>query len=117
MSGEFKFSLADLVRCSSKMRAIAAKATSMEEAACGIVEHLYDVFATTDEPTTRASALVRFYKTHPLGGLDEQRRRFIESRHSGLSLGTPCLTLFATRGDEPAWNDVAQSTGHLAIPL
>lgn len=117
MSGEFKFSLADLVRCSSKMRAIAANATSMEEAACGIVEHLYDVFATTDEPATRASALVRFYKTHPLRSLDEQRRRFIESRHSGLSLGTPCLTLLATRGDEPAWNDVAQSTGHLAIPL
>lgn len=117
MSDLSTFSLSDLVRCSARIRAIGAQSATMEEAARGIVNHLYDTLRDGTENAKNGCALVRFYKTHPLGGLDEQRRGFVEARSEGLPNNTPCLTLLATRGEEPAWNDVAASTGHQAIAL
>jgi len=118
MSDMLKFSLIDLVRCSAQLRAIAGQSATMEDAACGIVQHLYTSLVSSENPTEKACALVRFYKTHPLGRLDEQRKQFVGAeRVATLPWSTPCLTLLATRGDEPAWNDVASSRGHQAIPL
>ncbi|HRI64315.1 MAG TPA: ATP-binding protein, partial [Polyangium sp.] len=111
------FSLIDLVKCSAKFRAIGMQATTMEEAARAIVEHLYDSLNGSAGPEQKACALVRFYKTHKFGSLDDSRRQFVEEHAGTLAHNTPCLTLLATRGDESAWNDVTQSRGHQAIPL
>lgn len=112
-----KFSLIDLVHCSTKIRTLASQSSTMEEAARAIVDHLYSTLLVTDASGNRACTLVRFYKTHQFGSLDEQRRQFIESNAGTLAHTIPCLTLLATRGDEPEWNEVSGSKGHQAIPL
>jgi len=117
MSDTLKFSLIDLVHCSTKIRGIGAQSSTMEEAARGIVDHLYSTLVGHDDPGNRACALVRFYKTHQFGSLDDQRRQFVEKQAGVLAHNIPCLTLLATRGDEAEWNEVAGSRGHQAIPL
>lgn len=118
MSDMLRFSLIDLVQCSARLRALGATSATMEDAARDIVEHLYETLMGNEKPTEKACALVRFYKTHRLGSLDEQRKRFVGAeRMEALSHNTPCMTLLATRGDEPEWNDVALSRGHQVIPL
>src|SRR5262245_60555681 len=111
------FSLTELSRCSASIRRLGEGAATMEEAAEKIVHHLYERLSAP--PANRnACALVRFYKTHPYGRLDAGRRAFVD-RETGsdeVSSETPCLALLATAGDEPAWNSVATSAGHQAIP-
>jgi hypothetical protein len=113
-----RFSLGDMVRMSAALRVLGEGARSMEEVAGRIVRELYDDLG---DPRTsrRSTALVRFYVTHAFGALDEGRQRFAASLCEGArpDPGTRCLTLLATAGDEPAWNSVAGSAGHQAIPL
>lgn len=112
------FSLADVVRSSSELRVSSAGAASMEEAAARVVDRLYETMldgATGD----RAIALIRLFKTHPYGALEPQQRAFAD-RLLGDHVPEPsmrCLTLLATRGQEPGWNDRHSSRGHAAIPL
>jgi PAS domain S-box-containing protein len=117
MSDALKFSLLDLVRCATRLRAIGSQSSTMEEAARGIVDHLYTTLVGNDAAASRACKLIRFYKTHQFGSLDEPRRQFVQQRAGTLADHTPCLTLLASRGDEPQWNDVAGSREHQAIPL
>lgn len=112
------FTLGDVVRSSSELRRAAAGASSMEEAARRIVDRLYDTMldGATGEG---AVALVRLFKTHPYGALPPEQREFADKL---LAEQTPspsmkCLTLLATRGQEPEWNDRRASRGHAAIPL
>jgi len=90
----------------------------MEEAARRIVERLYETMldGATGE---RAAALVRFFKTHPYGALAPEQREFADRLLAGQtpSAAMKCLTLLATRGSEPEWNDRRASRGHAAIPL
>ena len=113
-----QFSLSDLSRCSARLRRLGAGAASMEEVAEKIVQHLHERLSA-GRGAGGACALVRFYKTHPYGQLDERRRRFVDRMVGAgvASPGTPCLTLLATAGDEIAWRSVAASAGHQAIPL
>ena len=64
----------------------------------------------------RAGALPR---TVPLDALDDDLRRSAEEQigGEGLTPATRCLTLLATAGDEPAWNDRRRSAGHRVTPL
>jgi hypothetical protein len=112
-----KFSFREMVQCSVAVRQMGVGARSMEEVARRIVRYLYD--ALGDTRGSPACALVRFYKSHAYGLLDDTRRGFAASAsgaHAPTS-ETRCLTLLGTAGDEPAWNDVLGSKGHLAIPL
>jgi hypothetical protein len=112
------FSLGDVVQSSSELRRAAIGAASMEEAARRIVDRLYDtvIDGSTGEG---AVALVRLFKTHPYGALEPQQQRFADRLLAGQppSPAMKCLTLLATRGQEPAWNDRHASRGHSAIPL
>ena len=112
------FSLADVVRSSSELRVSSAGAASMEEAAARVVDRLYETIldGATGE---RAIALIRLFKTHPYGALEPQQRAFAD-RLLGDHVPEPsmrCLTLLATRGQEPESNDRHRSRGHSAIPL
>lgn len=112
------FSLADVVRFSSELRVSSSGAASMEEAASRAVTHLYD--SLVDASTGKgAIALIRLFKTHPYGALDSEQQQFAD-RLLGEHDPRPemrCLTLLATRGEKPEWNDRRASRGHVAIPL
>jgi sigma-B regulation protein RsbU (phosphoserine phosphatase) len=107
-----------MFECSAGLRSACRTATSMEGAARAIVDHLRESFVekATGE---RSLPLVRFYKSHPFDRLEpELKDAAAASSSTQAHLGSvPCLTLLATAGEEPAWNDRTQSRAHKAIPL
>lgn len=112
------FSLSDMAEFSAALRAIGAGAESLEEVARRIVRHLHEQFI---DPETggRACSMVRFYKTHPFGDLDDDLREFARRRLGGVP-GSPtmqCLVLMASAGERPEWNSRKSSVNHRAIPL
>ena len=78
------FTLADMSSCSAALRALGSNAQSMEEVASKIVAHLWDHLV---DPSSgeRSCVLVRFYKTHSYGDLDDDLRTFAD----GLLAGRP----------------------------
>ena len=116
VAGLASFAASDLSDFGERIRGFAHTATSMEDACGRIASLLYEELV--DERGAPACALVRVYKTHPYGRLPHDLRAF-----AGNVLGevpdddVRCLTLLATRGALPAWNDRRLSAGHRAIPL
>ena len=109
-------SLADMTECGAALRRLGREATSMEDAAGRVVRWLYEQLG--DGNGGRACAMVRFYKTHALSELPDDLAAFALAAGGGeLPPTTRCLTLLASAGDEPDWNDPARSRGHRAIPL
>jgi len=112
------FSLRGMAECGAALRQTLHDAKSMEMVADRIVRYLRENLVDADKKP--ALALVRLYKTHPLGELppdlqDFARGVFGESTH--IDTRTKCLTLLATAGDDGRWNSRADSGGHKAIPL
>lgn len=111
-----RFAGPDLADFGERIRAFAHTATSMEDASNRIASLLHEELV--DDRGAPATALVRVYKTHPYGRLPHELRDF-----AGNVLGdvpedeVRCLTLLATRGALPEWNDRRLSVGHRAIPL
>src|SRR5512141_169465 len=116
MSNLATFSIKDMVACGDALRGSGAGAQTMEEAGQRMVRRLYETFG---DGAGSASALVRLYKTHPYGALGARLKAFADGILSDepRSPTMRCLTLLATAGDNPAWNDRRQSVGHQAIPL
>lgn len=109
-TGEHLAEFGDLIR------GIAREATSMEDAARRCVDLLYDNL--DGEDGGRAAALIRLYKTHPYGRLPDELRAFARGTlDAEPEDDTRCLTLLATRGALPEWDDRHRSEGHKAIPL
>ncbi len=112
------FGLAEMLQFGRGMRASAAGARTMQGIANGITEFLREECV---DPATgaRACTLVRFYKTHPFASLPQDDRAFAQRLLGAQrpSPGLKCLTLLATAGDEPEWNDRTLSRGHRAVPL
>ncbi|WP_213804014.1 hypothetical protein [Granulicella sp. dw_53] len=90
----------------------------MEEAADEVVNFLYQGFSKPDSET-RSVALVRCFKTHLFGCLPVRLQNLALMRMNGIvpSSGMRCLTLLASRGDEPAWNGRLGSERHQVVPL
>ena len=107
-----------MIECGRSLRRVAEGAESMERAAGEMVRYLCSnlVDAEDGEPNC---ALVRCFKTHRFGqlpeGLAETARAALTEREPRPDL--PCLTLLATAGELPEWNDRRHSRGHAAIPL
>ena len=112
------FTLGDMTELGAALRRLGEGAASMEEVATAVSRHLYRELVDA-ETGGSGCALVRFFKTHPYGGLSQELRRFARGTLMGEIPGddVPCLTLLGTTGDEPAWNDARRSVGHRAIPL
>jgi hypothetical protein len=113
-----RFSLSDLIACGTALRRLGQDERSMEAVAGRLVRYLYD-HLVDGRTGARACALVRFFKTHPYGGLDEDLRRFAREMldRPPKSSALKCLILLATAGDRPEWNHRERSRGHRAIPL
>ena len=114
------FELADMLRLGGEMRRLARAQHTLEMAARDVVRHLYESFRNA-RTGVRQCALVRFYKTHPLGKLPPELQQFARAVTRPVARDSPaetrCLTLVATAGEHPSWNDRRQSRDHQAIPL
>jgi hypothetical protein len=113
------FTLRDVTELGALLRRAGDGARSMEETAGRVVRILHENLV---DPATgaRDCALVRFFKTHRYDGLDEALRDFARQtldEGSDLPPDTTCLTLLATAGARPEWNDREASQAHRAIPL
>ncbi|MGH7231939.1 MAG: hypothetical protein ACREJU_11365 [Nitrospiraceae bacterium] len=113
-----RFSLKEMTECGAAIRKLGVKAASFEEVAQQIVRYLYMhlIDAATGYP---ACALVRLFKTHPFGDLNDELQRFAVQKLGGQpsSFTTKCFTLMATAGDLPEWNDRTCSRRFKAIPI
>ncbi len=69
------FTFAEMTQVGADLRRLGAEAQSMEEVANRIVQYLYDHF-TSKETNQKACVLVRLFKTHPFGELDEGLHQF-----------------------------------------
>jgi len=91
----------------------------MEAAARSVVERLFTELV--DHQGGPACALVRLYVTARLGELEPRLQHLARSKGRvdgpGLSIDTRCLTLLASAGLVPAWNDRRTSENHQVIPL
>ena len=113
-----QFSLSEMTACGAAIRKLGRDQTTMEATADQIVRFFYDNFR---DPETQAPtfALARFFKTHDFGELSPPLQAIARDSLGNMP-ATPsmkCLTLLGTAGDQPEWNDRAQSTGHQVIPL
>ncbi len=113
-----KFSLRDLVEACASLRKIGTGAANMEEAANRVVHYLHDnlLDGACDR---KACAMVRFFKTHPWKGLEIDLQRLAQDLvdKNVPSAEMRCLTLLASAGENPVWNDRKKSRGHRVIPL
>ncbi len=112
-----EFGLSDMIQCGRALRGAPA-AESMEEAAEWVVELLWRSLVGAEGE--RACALLRCFKTHALsrlpGDLAEVARAALVGDEAA-ERDVLCLTLLASRGDEPEWMGRLGSRGHRAIPL
>ena len=112
------FGFSAMMDCRGRIRAIFEDdPPTLEDAAERTVEFLYREFV--DANGAPACALVRFFKTHPYRDLPEELQAVVRagSPEAAELPDLRCLTLVATRGDEPDWSSRLTSRGHRAIPL
>lgn len=112
------FTLEEMTTCGSVLRKLGAGATSMEEVASRTVRYLYDHFVDP-QSGERSCVLVRLFKTHPYHQLTAPLSRCIQEILGSVPTDPTlkCLTLLATAGAQPAWNDRQRSVGYQAWPL
>lgn len=113
-----RFTLRDMVECGLALHQMGDGATSMEQTSQRIVKYLYENLL--DQQTGEAScALVRFFKTHPDEELELELKEYTRCMlgEDNPSPGMKCLTLLATVGGKPQWNNRGASVGHKAIAL
>src|SRR5260370_18974978 len=112
------FTLGDMTRCGAELRRFGSESKSMEQAAAGIVRYLYERLGYSSSGQ-RSCVLVRFYKTHPYGGLAPDLQEFSRSMMPGVSLdsATKCLTLLGTAGGQTAWNYPPKFPRAQALPF
>lgn len=112
------FGMSEILQCSTGLRTIGEGATSMEEVASAVVGYLRGRFTdkATGEP---ALSLARLYVTQRSDELEPHLQDVARAAGTDAPLcrDLPCLTLLATVGEEPAWNDRRASVAHKAIPL
>ena len=114
-----RFQLSDMIELGGTLRQLHLQSDSMEEAASAIVHYLFEHFV---DPTTgeKNCALARFFKTHRFAELEPRLQdvaRSASGNSPALNDETRCLTLLATAGIRPEWNQRRTSVGHRAIPL
>ena len=113
-----RFGFGDMMDSRGRIRDLfAGDPPTLQDAAERAVEFFHRELV--DEHGAPACALVRFFKTHPYYDLPADLQAVVRAATPEVSSipDLRCLTLVATRGDEPDWNSPVTSRGHRAIPL
>ena len=112
------FTPQDMAKCSLVLRHLGRNTTSMEASSQKIVNYIYQHF--WDSQTGENScALVRLFKTHPYGELEDSLQQSARCLMNGNSppADMKCWTLLAAAGTEPQWNSRHTAAKNTAIPL
>jgi hypothetical protein len=114
-----RFELSDMIELSRVLRRLQSTSGSMEQTASTIVQYLYQHFANP-QTGEKNCVLVRFFKTLRYADLEPNLKEFARTAirdKADLKVDTRCLTLLATAGSRPEWNQRDSSSAHKAIPL
>jgi signal transduction histidine kinase len=81
-----------------------------------VAEASVDVLNSFDHDDRPACVLVRAFVTDRVGNLPgDLQQQLLENAAGPVTSEKACLRLLATRGIEPAWNDVSRSVNHRAL--
>ncbi|HVG24741.1 MAG TPA: hypothetical protein VND45_11345 [Thermoanaerobaculia bacterium] len=113
-----RFGFGDMMDARGRIRELFADdLPTLEDAADRAVAFFHRELV--DDHGAPACALARLFKTHPYHDLPAELQASVRAA-TPAAASIPdlrCLTLVATRGDEPDWNSRMTSAGHRAIPL
>jgi len=112
------FHLRHMTACGAVLRRLGTGTNSIQEVAHRLVRHLYTSF-TMDQTGEPACALVRLFKTTPYGLLTPDLQTLADQKLQPQqpSPSLPCLTLLASAGLHPGWNDPTLSSRFRVLPL
>lgn len=110
-----EFTLRDLISVGAGIRAVGAASMSLDDLCNGLVSYLHHAFVGNEgEP---ACALTRLFITQRYADLPPELQELTEKMVSDPIPSMKCLTLAASRGQRPEWNEIQSSSGHRTIPL
>ncbi len=111
------FTSKDLARCSLVLRHLGKNSASMRESSQKIVDYIYEHFYDS-ESEQNSCALVRLFKTHPYGALENSLQASARSliKDTLLVADMKCWTLLAAAGKEPQSN-YSLIDKNIVIPL
>ena len=112
------FTPQDMAKCSLVLRQLGRNTASMEATSQKIVKYIYQHFCDS-QTGENTCALVRLFKTHPYGELEDSSqqsaRRLMNNNSPAADM--KCWTLLAAAGAEPQWNSRHTAAENPAIPL
>ncbi|MCA9170062.1 MAG: hypothetical protein KDB23_20440, partial [Planctomycetales bacterium] len=110
-----QFTLHDLIRIGACVRDIGAKARGFAAFSEQVTDYFHSTLQAQDGTT--AAGLTRFFITSRFDELSAELQGHLRQTITDPMPNMKCMTLAATRGDLPEWNDVRQSSGHRVIAL
>ncbi|MEG4206095.1 histidine kinase [Microcoleus sp. Pol7_A1] len=112
------FTPQDMAKCSLVLRQLGRNTASMEASSQKIVNYIYQHFCDS-QTGENTCALVRLFKTHPYGELEDSLQQSARRLMNGNSPAADmkCWTLLAAAGTEPQWNSRHTAAENTAIPL
>jgi hypothetical protein len=112
------FTPKDIAKCSLVLRQFGRNSASMEASSEKIVKYIYQHFCDS-QTGENSCVLVRLFKTHPYGELEDSLQQSARRLMNGKSPAADmkCWTLLATAGIEPQWNSRHTAVKNTAIPL
>jgi len=112
------FTPQDIAKCSLVLRQLGRNTASMEATSQKIVKYIYQHFCDS-QTGENTCVLVRLFKTHPYGELEDSSQQSARRLMNGNSPAADmkCWTLLAAAGAEPQWNSRHTAAENTAIPL
>ncbi len=112
------FTPQDMAKCSLVLRQLGRNTASMEATSQKIVKYIYQHFCDS-QTGENTCVLVRLFKTHPYGELDDSLQQSARRLMNGNSPAADmkCWTLLAAAGAEPQWNSRHTAAENTVIPL
>jgi PAS domain-containing protein len=112
------FTPQDMAKCSLVLRHLGRNTASMEASSQKIVNYIYQHFCDS-QTGENTCALVRLFKTHPYGELEDSLQQSARRLMKGNSPAADmkCWTLLAAAGTQPQWNSRHTAAENTAIPL
>ncbi len=112
------FTPQDMAKCSLVLRHLGRNTASMEASSQKIVNYIYQHFCDS-QTGENTCALVRLFKTHPYGELEDSLQQSARCLMNGNSPAADmkCWTLLAAAGTQPQWNSRHTAAENTAIPL